>query len=284
MSVTVDSIEIGVVVGSIVIERLKVLVVDNGEHDLLLGRDAFDHVFDVAQPGQSEVRVSSPWKDDSEALALELYPIGGPVDLRRFGQFLESLRRLHNLGLIAGGAVSSTLQNIDTLLVDDEGVPSTLRLKLTWIDSGSIWITLKSGSKAALTYVARFFETGATARLAQEVAASQDADNQAQINQAVRDETIQRIKSEQERLRMENLVATHQAWRNDALRQLEWIDDLLKRVEDNELRLALKRRRDDTIRAMVEQPLMPIVRNVPHEPETRSDFMLPPAPREEDKH
>jgi hypothetical protein len=42
-------------------------------------------------------------------------------------------------------------------------------------------------------------------------------------------------------------VATHrEAWRDETLRQLEWIDDLAKRLNDEELRLALKRSRDDT--------------------------------------
>jgi hypothetical protein len=107
------------------------------------------------------------------------------------------------------------------------------------LDSGSIWVTLESGSRAALSYVGRFFEKGATAQLAQEVAAAQDASNQAEINRAVRDATIDRMKGEQDRLRAENLAATQDVWRQEALHQVNWIDEFLSRVEDEHVRTAL---------------------------------------------
>lgn len=278
MEVTVASAEVGLVIGSIVIERLRVLVVDDGAHDVLLGSDIFDHAFSVARPGHSEVRLSSDWKDDPEALAVELYPVRPPLELQSFIRFLDSQRVLHNIALVASGAVSVGQADAALSFDDDSWIDPDLRLKLTWIDSGSIWVTLKSGSKAALGYVGRFFEKGASARLAQEVAAAQDATNQADINRAVRDATIDRMKAEQDRLRAENLAATHDVWRQEALHQVDWLDELVSRVEDENVRAALKQRRDAAIRQMVDQPVVPIVRNLPREPEARPGFMLPPAP------
>jgi len=276
MGLTVESIELGVVIGSIVIEQLEVLVVDEGYHDILFGSDIFQHVFDVGSTEHGDVRVSSERKDDPRALAIELYPLDGPIELRRFTEFLDAQRRLHNIALLAQGQVSATAATIDSILYDDKEIPPHLRLNLAWIDSGSIWVTLTSGSRAALTYAGRFFQTGARAKLAQEVAAAQEADNRAQISDAVRSATIETAKAEQERLRAENIAGTYRVWREEALQQIEFMDDLLARVEDPQIRDLLRQKRDQAIRSMVSQPLMPVVRNVPHEPETRSDFLLPP--------
>lgn len=277
MRVAVETVTIRVAIGSVVIDELTVAVVDEGHHDILFGSDVLTQLFKVGQGGRAAARVSSQRKDDPSALAVELYPVDGPLELRRFSDFLRSQTRLHNIALIATGRVRVSDADIDSALDSDNGIPEHLRLKLAWIDSGSIWTTLKSGSKDALQYVGSFFQTGASAKLAQEVAAAQEASHRGQVNAATREATIAAAKAEQERLEAESVAATYRVWREEARERIRFTDEMLERVEDPTTRALLRSKRDEAIVRLLEQPAMPIVRNVPHEPEMRSSFLLPPS-------
>jgi hypothetical protein len=74
MHVQVPLIEIGMIVGTIRVERIPVLVVDGGHHGILLESDLIQKAFAVGKE-EGEVSVTSPWKEDSEALPIELYPL-----------------------------------------------------------------------------------------------------------------------------------------------------------------------------------------------------------------
>lgn len=55
VSMSVQSVEIGLQIGDIQISKIRALVVDEGTHDILLGSDIFGQIFSAsrqAQPGQ----------------------------------------------------------------------------------------------------------------------------------------------------------------------------------------------------------------------------------------
>lgn len=293
MQVETDAVELGVEIGGIRIDRVIVLVVESGAHDLLLGNDILEHTFRLGEvdagkersvsPGSvpiaGNVRVSSPLKDDPKAVAIELYPTQGPVELRNLEQFFRNLRRLHNIALLAGGEVRAGHESddIESVLELDAGVSDELRLRLQWIDSGSIWITLKSGSKSALLYMARLFDTGATVE-----AEALESGRGNSVDDEVRKATNARVKAEQERLRVENLTATFVKWREEVRQRLDLMDDLIARAGDKSLAAALRKKRDEAVLQIADQNLHPIVRNRPNPFEIDNTLLLLPPPRGDD--
>ncbi|HET6229254.1 MAG TPA: hypothetical protein VFE05_04185 [Longimicrobiaceae bacterium] len=264
MSMIVPRVEIGLQIGSIKIDKITALVVDDGHHDVLLGSSVFDRVFAIGQSDESEVRISTPQKDDPSALSVELYPVQMPIDLAKFEFLLRAKRKLYNLSLVAFGEVPLlTGAVIEDIINCDENIPSHLRLKLAWVDAGSIWLTLKSGSTNTLKYLASLFETGASAKLAQQVAEAQKAETEAAISQATRDATAIRLNEEQERLRIENVAKVYEVWRSQVLSHVNFLDEVLAKIEDPRVATQLRAQRDQAIAELVEQTILPVVRNIP---------------------
>ena len=280
MSIEVPYVEIGLQVGSLRIAAIEALIVEHGYHDLLLGSVALENALNVGRNKDEGVRVTSASKDDVTALSMELYPVQPPLELRRFEQMIRGQRQLHNVGLIATGELKMpSLEKLSAIIDDDETIPESLRLRLTWIDTGSIWLTLKSGSEKTLKYVASMFQKGASAKLAQEVADAKKNETEAKISDATREATINRILSEQEELKAENISKTYDHWRNETRKRIEFFDEVLKKVSDKSAAEALKAKRDQALITLAEQQLMPIVRNVPQPYEPPEGVRLLPPPR-----
>jgi len=280
MSIEVPYVEIGLQVGSLRIDAIEALIVEHGHHELVLGRVALENALNVARNKDEGVRVTSASKDDVTALSMELYPVHPPVELRRFEQMIRGQRQLHNIGLIATGEIQMpTIEELSAIIDNDETIPEPLRLRLTWIDTGSIWLTLKSGSEKTLKYVASMFQKGASAKLAQEVAAARKNETEAGISEATREATIHRILSEQEELKAENISKTFDHWRDETRKRIEFFDEVLKKVSDKKAAAALKAKRDQVLLNLGEQQLMPIVRNVPRPYEPPEGVLLLPPPR-----
>ena len=283
MTVRLPFIELGVQVGSLRINRLVAHVADSGSYDLVLGTEILKYAFRVGSDAKG-VETTSDVKDDPEALAIELYPVGSPFDLADLDTFL------HHLRLMNAVACSSIIADVEVPLEDarrlnafERDLPDRYHLKVTWVDHGSIWLTIKSSSAAALKYVARFFNRGAQAKLAQEVSAAQEAETRAQILDATRDETIGRVKAEEEALTAENIAKTHEAWRQNVLRELQFQDEVIGHVTNSQTREALLRARDESLRALLERRIFPMVRNLPRPYEPPDGvLLLGPSTRDEE--
>jgi hypothetical protein len=270
MSMKVPKIEIGLQIGSI-------------KNDILLGSKVLDQVFTIGrstdrdQRSSGEAHVNTARKDDPAGLALELFPVHVPLDLRKFEELLKYQRWLYNILLVATGEVSVPADTISSTIVDDTDIPKSLRLQLAWIDSGSIWITLKSGSISALRKLADIFETGASAKLAHDLDAHGSHPNSG-VDRTTRDSTAAEIERERERLQADNLGESYQEWRNEVRRRLSFYDELLEHIEDPDVLRELKAKKSQAIIQIANQELLPVVRNLPrpsNPPDTR--FLLPPA-------
>jgi hypothetical protein len=267
MYVKVPYIHIGAQIGPIRFEKIEVLVVDNGSFDILLGKNVFNSLFEM-QVGQDTDTVSfaSNKKDDSSALSFEIYPIQYPFSLLNFEKAIKNLRILHNIALIATKSIkvsNAEKQLIDNILKNDYGIPDELKLKVSVLDSGSIWISLKSGSISSLKYVASFFERGAVAKLSQEVADSQKNQVEANISKETREATIEKILSENEKLKAENIHATYETFRKESRARLQFIDEIIEQVSDPQLKEQIVKQKQEALIVMANLQMVPIVRNVP---------------------
>jgi multidrug efflux pump subunit AcrA (membrane-fusion protein) len=152
---------------------------------------------------------------------------------------------------------------VQEVIEDDSGVPDNLALQVSCIESGSIWMSMKSGSQSALKYLGSLFETGASARLAEQLANAQTAEANAQISEATRNDVAAQIRAEQEKLRVENIQQTYEVWRSELRSQLSFLDELIEHASDEAVVSKVKDLKNQAILQMADQQMVPIVRNVP---------------------
>lgn len=279
MSMQVPSVKIGIQIGTIKIDEITALVVDDGWHDILLGSDIIEKAFTVGQADREDVSVSSPWKEDVNTLSIEIYPIEMPFAARHFERFLKFQRQLYNVMVIVDhGLRFSDSAAIDGAIENDIGIPKEFVLQISAVDSGSIWIGLKSGATATLRRFGNIFDTSATAKLAQQMADAKKAETQAGISEETRDATASRIIAEQEMLRSENIRKTFDSWRKELESRVKFLDKLISQVDDATLRVALIRQKDEAIAEITQHQLLPMVKNIPRPYEPPDGVLLLSGP------
>lgn len=275
MSIQVPLVEIGFRIGSLKLDAVETLVVDAGHYNVLFGSLAIEQAFHLGGDG---ARRTSPWKDDPQSLSIQFYPVDPWIEVREVENLFRGQRQLYNVLLFAQRLlpIHSSASVIRSVRSDDD-IPPDLRLKLTWIESGSIWATFKSASGKTLRYLASMFETGATAKLAQQMADAKKAETESDISQATRDATVARMVEEQERLRYDNIASTYATWRHEVTERLAFADELIAQLEDKEAAAELRHEKDRAIVRIVSQNLLPLVRNIPRdEPDNTGRLLLPP--------
>jgi hypothetical protein len=267
MYIKIPYVYIGAQVGSVRFEKFEVVVVDDGSYDILLGRNIFDALFKMQnEQDTNTVSFTSDTKEDSTALSFELYPVEYPFNLLNLEKVVKNLRVLHNIALIANKSIKVSRiekQIIENVLLNDGGIPDELRLKVSILDSGSVWISLKSGSIAGLKYVASFFERGAVAKLSQEVADSQKNEVEANISKETREITIEKILSENEKFKAENIHATYETFRKECRARIQFIDEIIEQVDNPQLKEQISKQKQEALLEMANLQMVPIVRNIP---------------------
>jgi hypothetical protein len=277
MNVRVPYIEIGIKIGTIKIEKTKVAYVDSGWNEIILGEETINKAFEVGKHEAEDVSVSSAVKEDGSALSIELYPVQMPFDVRKLERFLRYQRRLYNIVLIAERQIAFENElDLENAIEGDVEIPREFVLQLSAIDSGSIWISLKSGALSTLKRLASVFDTSTSAKLAQQLADARKAETAAEISSETRMVTVARIAAEQERLRAENIGKSYESWRKDARASLKFIDDLLRQTTDDGTRSELIKKKDEAILALADQQMLPIVRNLPQPPKVLPGLLLLP--------
>lgn len=283
MSMQVPIVEIGIKIGTIKIKSFKFLVVDEGLHDILLGAELIKNCFELGAPGKEATSVVSPWQEDSESLSLEIFSVSSPFDQVKFERYLVAFRQLYNILLIASGEIDiASVRDVNDLVDDDQEIPKELRLKISWVDSGSIWMGLKSGSMKTLRMMSNIFDASASAKLAQQVADSKKAEDEAYISRETRDATARKITEEQEMHNISNIKKSYDVWRREAKARVKFLDEMIDSVENEEIAGKLRKKKDEAILALVEQELIPMVQNIPKPREALDGVLLLPPP-EDDK-
>jgi hypothetical protein len=283
MSIKVPKIEIGLQIGSIRIGRAEALVVDEGDYDMLIGSDVLGQIFDFGNHGAvhdgspTEVRVSSARKDDPTSLSVELFPVQLLIEIKQFEYILRYIRQLYNVLFIVSNDHSFPVRSLDGAVFADELIAPGARLQLAWIDSGSIWLTLK-GSLKVLRSLASLFRFAADAKLEQQLAEAEDAKEKFAIDRATREATIREIIADKEKLANDHREATYSQWLEHTLKNINIFNDLIAQVSDPAKAERLKILKDDAITHIVEQQLLPVVRNypLPFDP-NETQLKLPPS-------
>ena len=137
---------------------------------------------------------------------------------------------------------------------------------------------MKSGSLKTLKRISSIFDTSASAKLAQQIADSKKAENEAHISQQTRDATAAKIVEEEEMLKYSNIKKSYDVWRREAKARIKFLDEMIDSVESNEMAKELRKRKDEAILALVDQELLPMVQNIPKPREALDGIVLLPSP------
>jgi hypothetical protein len=277
--IKVPIVEIGIKIGSIVFHSIEVAVVDDGEYDLWLGGNELQGCFDIGRIGKGgNVDVVTPWKEDPESLSLEIFPVTMPFNQINLERYLCSLRQIYNMCLISEHEINIVdIDDIEALVDHDIGVTEANRLKISWVDSGSIFIGLKSATLKTLKRISKIFNISASAKLAQQLADSKKAENDAILAQETRDATALRIIEEQERYKIENVKKSYDIWRREAKSRIKFLDDMIQSVEDKNIAKQLREKKDQAILTLTEQELLPMVQNIPKPREALESVLALPS-------
>jgi hypothetical protein len=114
-----------------------------------------------------------------------------------------------------------------------------------------------------LQYVSHLFEMGASAKLANELAQAGKTELDLSISQELREETRRKLALEANALSAASIGKTYDTWRKDVRANMKLFNDLIKEISDPQIQKVLLDKKDQAIIGLVEQQLMPIVRNVP---------------------
>ncbi|HBG05391.1 MAG TPA: hypothetical protein DDY22_07525 [Geobacter sp.] len=287
-------VKVGIQIGNIRALPVEFALVDDGAAPLLFGSIFLEKLFDMQAKGIggydadndiTAVTIEPPEKYDPDSLGIRLVPEGKSVDAIQLEKFLRSVRTIHNVGVIACerlhqhndwqgdnarrkvGAVANTITS-DCNLYDQN------TLHISWIENGSVWLSLKSGSKAAFSWLSQLFEKTTDARLRKTIAEAASAEEDALIKQLTRDEIANAKKWEQRRIATKHIKDTRKDWQQTVLGEIDFRAKLIERIEDPEIRAEAERQIDQALKDLVSSNFMPVIENIPKIEPSERDVLL----------
>lgn len=146
---------------------LTVYVIDDGPAPLLLGSDFLRLLFDVGDkvtdPGNSHITVEPTLKRAPDTLGIRLIPETESINALELERFLNGVRSIHNVAAIAKLGLhqhndwphenineskdARKARAVEETIEMDHSLWGESRLTITWIESGSVWLTLFSTVK-----------------------------------------------------------------------------------------------------------------------------------------
>lgn len=286
MYVNQPEIQIGVKINNFKALPITVNVVENGPSDLLLGSDFVELLF---QLGKKEEDISLPRiiyeaeeKYSSESVGLRLLSDSKTIESYEVEKFLQSLRKIHNCGVIVseGMHMHNDWNNIDQkyntirkTINENYHLSMESSLRISWTDSGSIWLSLVSGSKKAFSWISQLFEKSMDARLRATMAKATSAEEEAEIAKLTRDEIVKAKKWEQRKTSAENFRKTRKEWQDTILSEIDFKKKLLEEVKDDKVREIVQNELDNAIKELFNSRIYPIVENIPLIEEKERDLL-----------
>ena len=148
---------------------------------------------DATPPSSSsQIRVEPPGKHESDSVGIRQTPEKDSVDALQLERFLRAIREIHNVGVIANSDLhqhsdwpqrektEAKRRAVRETIESDASLYNENMLTLTYIEAGSIWLSLISGSKAALSWIVQIFEKSMDARLRATMAVAASAERTGQ--------------------------------------------------------------------------------------------------------
>ena len=294
MTVDRPRIRVGIQINNIRALPVEFFVVDDGPAPLLFGSDFLKELFNVGRraftgsggappDGPVDVTIEPADKYDPDSVGVRLVPLGDSIDALQLERFLRAVRAIHNVGVIAQSglhqhedwpqaertdakrrAVHETIQN-------DRSLHSDNTLSITWVEAGSIWVSLGSGAKSALSWITQVFEKTMDARLRSVMADATSAEEDAAIKHMTRDEVARAKKLEQQRLSAQHIRETREEWHKMVLAEIDFRRKLAQQIKDPDVRAQATQSLGEALGDLVDSDFMPLVEHLPDIPAKMRD-------------
>ena len=267
VEITLPLVEIGIQIGNIMIEKLRVFVVDDkGFYDLLLGSDVIELIFDQNKKSGNSCSNFISNTEGNDALIIEYFPTDYPYPVSNLEKIIKNERIIYNVVLIALKRISVeglTSKDIESLIENDKGIPDELKLKIDSVEEGSVLVSFSSGCKKTLKYIGKLFKLGASARLACELAEKEKLQIDVDILKSTRDAVAKSIVTEKENLAADNIHKTYELFRKEQIAKVDFLNELINATEDESVKEILKSKKDKAILEIAEQNMVSITRHMP---------------------
>lgn len=283
MSIERPLVKVGIQIGNIKALPVEFALIDDGVTPVLFGSDFLELVFDIQAKGIAEsdqdfdetlVSIDSPAKYDPNSLGIRLIPENQSIDALQLERFLRSVREVHNICLIACDhlhqhgdwpeeSTQSKVAAVRSTIKSDEGLYDSNTLRISWVENGSIWLSLKSGSKSALSWLSQIFEKSTDARLRKTIAEAASAEEDATIKQLTRDEIARAKAWEQRNNAAKHIKATRKQWHETVLGEIDFRAKLAEKIVDPDIRAEAEKQMDKAISDLVSSNFLPVIENIP---------------------
>jgi len=294
MSVERPLVKVGVQIGNIRALPVEFALVDDGAAPILFGAEFLEKLFDMQAKGvgssdasddfRTVVSIEPEEKYDPASLGIRLIPEGKTVDAIQLERFLRSVRTIHNAGVIAcerlhqhddwqGDNRNRKLEAVENTLNRDQSLWENNTLHITWVENGSIWLSLKSGSKSAFSWLSQIFEKSTDARLRAMIAEAASAEEDAAIKQLTRSELANAKAWEQKRNAAKHIRQTREDWQKTILSEIDFKAKLIEKIQDPEMRQAVQRELDEALTDLVSSEFMPVIEHMPAIAQQERDYL-----------
>lgn len=294
MYVDLPLVKVGVQIGNIRALPVEFALVNDGAAPLLFGSAFLEKLFDMQAKGiaaaesgsdATSVSIDPPEKYDSDSLGIRLIPEGQSVDAIQLERFLRSVRTIHNIGVIAcdrlhqhndwqGDNARRKVVAVTNTITSDGSLYDANTLHISWIENGSVWLSLKSGSKAAISWLSQLFEKTTDARLRKTIAEAASAEEDAAIKQLTRDEIANAKAWEQRRVAANHIKDARKDWQQTVLGEIDFRAKLAEKITDPEIRAEAEKQINLALSDLVSSNFMPVIENIPNIDPSKRDILL----------
>jgi len=283
MGMTRPRVEIGVQINNIRALPITAYVVDSGPSDLLLGGDFLRLLFAMGLECPSDspkATIEPPSKREKTALALRLLSEVGQFAITDIDKFIAALRNIHNCAVIVERGMyqhndwpniereAAVIDAINRTITTDAYMSENDRLQITWIESGSIWITVRSGAKSGLTWLSQLFRQTMDAKLEKTISEATSAREKAKIAEMTREDIALAKKAEAELKTASAIRKAREEWRKTIIDEIDFRRVLSSKIQDKMVKAALEKQIDSAINNIAESGMLGLVEHLPDLPES----------------
>jgi hypothetical protein len=195
----------------------------------------------IPSSSSGQIRIEPPNKYSADSVGIRLIPEKDSVDALQLERFLTAIREIHNVGVIANSDLhqhddwpraertAAKRRAVRETIESDRSLYDNNILTLTYIESGSIWLSLVSRSKAALSWLAQIFEKSTDARLRTTMATAASVEEDRAIKELTRDDIANAKIWEQRRLAATQIRKTREEWQKTVLQEINFKEKLAEK-------------------------------------------------------
>lgn len=284
---------IGVQIKNLRALPLTVYVIDDGPAQLLLGSDFLELLFDIGEtvndPDVAHITVEPALKRAPDTLGIRLIPETETVSLLELERFLNGIRSIHNVAAIAKLGLHQhedwPHQNVNDLMNDlkaraveetidmDRSLWGDTRLSVTWIESGSVWLTLYSSVKKGLSWLSQMIPKSIDARIQSAISNASTAEEQAAILRMTREDIVRARIWEQRRKSASEFRKTREEWHKTIMKEIDFRRKLAEEIADPVVREVALNKLNEALIELTQTSFIPVVEHIPSIQENERDFL-----------